>query len=411
MLDVLRSDWALFLGIMLAAICGGLLATLMGVRGTAEGFSPFSISLTYAGFYLGYTSGALFVPKLITKVERVRVFAALASTASVIFLLYAIVPNIPAWIILRTLSGFCYAGCLFLVAGKLNTTATIKTSNQLILFYIIALVMGISLGQVIMNLASTEGFDLFIIGSVILSLSLIPMMLSIGTESNRDANKNERLIDVTPMGAFAAFVSGKTSATIKPMGIKELLRIVPLGAAGMFLHGGLMTTALTMTAIFGMIKGLPISSIGIFIATIFIGGAVTQYPIGWLALRMDKRWLIVIIASLGAGVFGFGTLIGNDIILLSIVAFVFGGILNSMYLLYMTYIKDILGEARLAEVTGMLFYCNTAGAIAGALVVGAFMTLYGADAYFIYIASLMGLIAVFTLYHIIRGAGVPVKET
>ena len=411
MLAVLRGSWAFFLAIMLAAIGAGLLTTLIGVRGVIEGFSPFGISITHSGYYLGSIIGVILVPKLIAQAGRVRVFAAFSSVASVAFLLYPILPNLPVWFIMFTLSGFCYSGGLFLVIGRLNTIATIKTSNQMILFYIIALVMGVVLAQIILNLTAPIGYTLFIISSVIMSLSLIPMMLSIGTKSNKDANKNERLIDVTPMGAVAAFVSGETSVAIKPMGIKELLRIVPLGAAGVFLQGGLVTAAFTMAAVFGMIKELPISGISIFIATTFIGGAVMQYPIGWLSNKMDKRWLIVMTASLGAVVCWFGTSIGNDIILLASVAFVFGGILNPMYLLYMTYIKDILGEAGLANATGMLFYCNAIGAITGSLVIGAVMTLYGADAYFIYIASLMGLIAVFTLYHIIRGAGVPVKET
>ena len=88
----------------------------------------------------------------------------------------------------------------------------------------------------------------------------------------------------------------------------------------------------------------------------------------------------------------------------------FAGAVSPLYSLYVTHNRNILGADVMDSAFPLLSLINAIGAIIGTMVVGAFMTLYGADAYFIYIATLMGLIAIFTLYHIIRGAGVPVKE-
>ncbi len=409
MLAVLRGSWALFFGIMFAAAGGGFVSTLIGVRGVIEGFSPFGISITHSGYYLGYILGVILVPKLIAQAGHVRVFTAFASMASLCLLLYPIFPNLFVWIILRTFSGFCYSGCLFVMVRRVNTIATTKTSSHIVFIYLIVQLAGGVLTQVILNLASVEGYELYVIGSVIMSLSLVPMMLSIGIRPEKRKHPI-KFIDTTPMGAVAAFLPGKIVKPANPMGLHALLVASPLSAIGMVLLGGLFAIMSTMWATFGMEKGLSIAGISIFISAIYIGGVITQYPMGWLSDRMDKRWLIVAITAVGAIVSFYSIQINNDIILLGGVGLVFGGVLNPLYSLYMTYTKDILGEAGLANATGMLFYCNVTGAITGSLVIGAAMTLYGAEAYFIYIAVLMGFSAIFTLYHIIRGAGVPVKK-
>ena len=414
MLAVLKTSWALFLAIMLAAIGAGLLTTLVGVRGTAEGFSPFSLSLTHAAFYLGYALGGRFIPELIVQVGRIRVFAALASIASVIFLLYSVLPTIPAWVILRVISGFCYSGCLFVVVGRVNMVATAVTTNQIIFIYLFMQMMGVVIAISMLNVTTADEFVLFLTGSIILSVAFVPMMLSMGSTSmgdGKDKKHQIKFVDVTPMGAVAIFRPEDGLRSPKRMDLGDLMKIAPLGTVGIFLRGGLVSTLFTMAVIFGLQKGLSIAHLAIFISAVYIGAVMGQYPIGWLATKMDKRWLIVAITAIGAGVCWFGTFIGNDIILLASVGIVFAGTVSPLYSLYVTHNKNILGEDVMNSAFPLLGLINAIGAIIGTMVVGAFMTLYGADAYFIYIASLMGLIAVFTLYHIIRGAGVPVKET
>ena len=54
MLTVLKGSWALFLGMLLLMLGNGLQGTLLGVRGAIEGFSPFSMSIVMAGYFVGF---------------------------------------------------------------------------------------------------------------------------------------------------------------------------------------------------------------------------------------------------------------------------------------------------------------------------------------------------------------------
>jgi hypothetical protein len=57
MLQVLRSSWALLLGILLLMIGNGLQGTLLGVRGNLEGFSTVTMSIVMSAYFLGFLGG------------------------------------------------------------------------------------------------------------------------------------------------------------------------------------------------------------------------------------------------------------------------------------------------------------------------------------------------------------------
>ena len=55
-----------------------------------------------------------------------------------------------------------------------------------------------------------------------------------------------------------------------------------------------------MSAVFGTEKGLSVAQISAFVAAIYFGGLVFQFPIGWVSDRMDRRMLIMGLTAAGA---------------------------------------------------------------------------------------------------------------
>ena len=90
MFKVLQNTWALFFGFALISLGHGLQGTLIGVRSVLEGFSFFASGLIIAGYYFGYLTGALTIPSFLQRVGHIRVFAALASLASIAILLHSV---------------------------------------------------------------------------------------------------------------------------------------------------------------------------------------------------------------------------------------------------------------------------------------------------------------------------------
>ena len=106
----LLSSWALLLGFGILMLGDGLQGTLLAVRADLEGFSATVTGLVMSSFYIGFLAGSILTPKITANVGHIRVFAALAALASASILVHALFIQVPVWIALRLVSGFCFAG-------------------------------------------------------------------------------------------------------------------------------------------------------------------------------------------------------------------------------------------------------------------------------------------------------------
>ena len=137
-----------------------------------------------------------------------------------------------------------------------------------------------------------------------------------------------------------------------------------------------------MAAVFGTERGMTPRDISIFVATIYVGGLLVQYPIGWLSDRMDRRRLIVMVTAFGAAVALSGVFFSDSYIFLLAIAFVIGGVTNPLYSLLIAYTNDFLDHDDMAAAAGGMILANSIGAIAGPMLIGWLMTTFGANSYF-----------------------------
>ena len=385
MVYILKNAWALLLGMMLLMVGNGLQGTLLGLRGAVEGFSPTTMSYIMSGYFLGFLGGSYMAPELIRRVGHVRVFAALASLISAAFILYAALPDPVVWALMRVIVGFCFAGVYVVAESWLNDAASNETRGQALSAYVIVQMVGIVAAQVLLNFADVGGYTLFVLMSVLVSLSFMPILLS-----------------ATTAPIFRA---------TKRMSLKELYVISPLGCVGIFLLGGIFASLFGMSSVYGTEVGMSVRQISIFVGLIYLGGMLWQYPIGWISDRMDRRYLIMIITAFGGGTVLIGSLFTETPFVLYALAFIVGGVANPLYSLIIAYTNDYLEPDDMASASGGLIFINGVGAIGMSIVVGWSMTRFGPNSYFVILAMLMLAIASYALYRTTRRAPTPVDET
>ncbi|TCM83393.1 MFS transporter [Rhodovulum steppense] len=385
MFQVLASSWALLLGMLLLMVGNGIQGTLLGIRGGIEGFSTFEMSIVMSAYFVGFLGGSRLAPGLIRRVGHIRVFAALASLISAILILYPALADPIAWTIGRVLIGFCFSAVYVTAESWLNNAATNETRGKALSLYMITQMAGIVSAQGLILTADPAGFILFIIPSVLVSISFAPILLS-----------------VSPTPAFE---------TAKPMSLRRLVQISPTGAVGIFLMGGVYSALFGMASVYGTSAGLSVAEISGFIATIYIGGLLLQYPIGWLSDRMDRRTLILGSAAIGGVAAGVAMALGGSFTALLVAAFVIGGMSNPLYALLIAYTNDYLERDDMAAASGGLLFINGVGAIIGPLLTGWMMGLIGPQGFFLFITVLMLSLAVFTGFRMTQRAPVPVDET
>ncbi len=385
MIRVFMASWPLLLGMLMLMIGNGIQGTLLGIRGNLEGFTTQQMSIVMSAYFLGFLFGSRMAPELIRRVGHVRVFAALGSMISAVLVMYAAVPDWIVWSVLRVLIGFCFAGVYVTAESWLNNTATNETRGQTLSLYMIVQMIGIISAQGILNLADPAGFLLFVIPSVLVSLAFAPILLSIN-----------------PAPSFAS---------TKRMSFAELYAISPLGVVGIFLMGGVFAALFGMAAVWGGIAGLSVLEITAFVAAIYFGGLVFQYPIGWISDRMDRRQLIMIVAAVGAVACVVATLAPLGFSLLLGVAMVIGGISNPLYSLLLAYTNDYLAHDDMAAASGGLLFVNGLGAVVGPLIIGWIMSIVGPSGFFLYIGVLCALLSGYSVWRMSRRPAPAVADT
>lgn len=387
MLQVLSSAWALLLGMGLLMVGNGLQGTLLGVRGEIEGFSTLEMSFVMSAYFLGFLGGSRLAPEMIRRVGHVRVFAALASFISAVMILYPAFTDPIAWSLGRVIIGFCFSGVYVTAESWLNNAADNQNRGKALSLYMMIQMIGIVSAQGLLLLGDPAGYETFVIASVLISVSFAPILLSI-----------------SPTPAFAA---------TKPMTLKKLYQTSPLGIVGMFLLGGVFSALFGMSAVYGAKVGLSLVQISVFVATFYIGATVVQYPLGWISDRMDRRALIMGVAGVGGVGSLIGMLMGGQYGMLLLAAFMIGGLSNPLYSLLIAYTNDYLDNEDMAAASGGLVFINGLGAIAGPLITGWLMgdNVFGPSGFFLYIAVLLFMLAIYAAWRATRRPSVPVSET
>ncbi|MCQ0969778.1 MFS transporter [Paracoccus sp. TK19116] len=378
MATVIRGIWPLLLGVLLLMVGNGMQGTLLGIRGGIEGISAFQMSVVMASYYAGFLAGSLIVPDVIKSVGHVRVFAALGSAISAVLIFYAVAPNWLAWSVMRVLIGFCFCGVYITAESWLNAAANNQTRGQSLAAYMIVQMLGIVIAQALLNLADPAAFTLFAISSILVSLAFTPILLS-----------------AQPAPQFL---------TIKRMSFGKLYRASPLGCVGIFLMGGVFAALSGMSSVWGTEMGLSVGQIASFVAAIYIGGMVLQYPIGWLSDRFDRRKLVLSLTAAGALVTLATILLPMNIWGFTLVGALLGGVANPVYTLLLAYTNDYLDQEDMASASAGLLFIYGLGSMAGPIITGWLMEVMGPDGYWAYMGVLMAALAGYARWRMTRRA-------
>ncbi len=376
MLKVLASSWPLLLGVMLLMVGNGVQSSLLGIRGLMEGFSTLELSIVMSAYYVGFLGGSRLAPEMIRRVGHVRVFAALGSLISAVLVLYPMVIDLTAWSVLRVIIGFSFSVIYVTAESWLNNTASNETRGQALSAYMIVQMLGIIASQALLSFGDPSGYGLFIIPSVLVSLAFMPILLA-----------------ATPAPTFDQ---------IRPMSFRRLFKISPLGCVGMLLTGGIFSAMFGMASVWGAMIGLTIGQIAAFVAALYTGGLVLQYPIGWISDRLDRRVLVLWMSALGAVVMGIATVVDLPFNLFLVVAVLLGGTINPLYSLLISHANDYLNREDMAAASAGLIFLNGLGAIFGPLITGWLMGVVGARGFFLFIGLLFAILAAYDAWRMMR---------
>ena len=265
--NVIRTTWPLFLGILFIGLGNGLQGTLSSWRADFEGFSVLTTGLVMSGYFIGQLASSILSPKQIKKTGQIRTYAAYASIASTAILIQILFIEPPVWFVARFLSGFCIAGIMIIVEGWLNSISSNENRGQIFSIHMIVVWGGLALAQGLFAVDDPTGVSLFLLASILLSISLIPILLTEIKAPEMDVQES--------------------------LGLRALWKASPSGVATIGLSGLASAGFFGVGTIYAVKAGLSVSETALFM-TLFIGfGALSQWPLGWLSDKIDRRKVIM----------------------------------------------------------------------------------------------------------------------
>ena len=382
MLAAVGSAWALFLGLALIMIGNGLQGSLLGVRAELEGFSATTTGLVMTGYYVGFLVGSRLVPLVILRVGHVRTFAALASLTSITILVHPTVVEPFTWMAMRVLTGLGYAGLYIVCESWLNDRASNETRGQLLAAYMVVMLGGAGLGSLLLGLAEPAGFQPFIAISILMSLAVIPILLSVSPAPVVDQPET--------------------------MSLGQLYRVSPLGVVGATLVGVTQGLFFGMGAVYATRAGLSVAQTAVLMTSAFVGGVLFVWPIGRLSDHFDRRGVITVVtfgATLAASA---GALLTDQAGWMLFVAMgAFGACNQPLYSLCNAHTNDFLTPKQMVRASGALVMLTGIGSVAGPSIAALAMDHVGPWGYFWSLAVLHTLLGLFALFRMTRRAAKP----
>lgn len=382
----LREAAPLLLGLGLLVLGLGLIHSLLGVRAALEGFSTTMTGLVMSAYYLGYLVGSVWIPGIVRDVGHIRAFAALASTASVAFLLHGVFVDALSWAAMRLVGGFCIAGTFVVVESWLNGLATNTTRGRLLGYYMLVIFGALGGGQLLLVVDDPAGIALFVLASVLVSIAVVPITIS----QHQPPSLGEAL----------------------PISLHELSSTAPLGVVTALLSGAAHASLQTMGAVFAQALGFRLSRTALLMTAILVGALVLQVPAGRLSDRLDRRRLMAAFSACATGVAAVAVLLFLDPaqrLPLIALAGVLGAATFPLYPLAIAHLNDRLEPQQVVAASGKLVLLYSVGAVVGPSGASAAITLAGPAGFLWTQVGLHALIALYALYRLTRWAPVEAK--
>ena len=366
--NVFRTTWPLFLGILFIGLGNGLQGTLSSWRADFEGFSVLTTGLIMSGYFIGQLVSSILAPKQIKKTGQIRTYAAYASIASTAILIQILFIEPPVWFVARFLSGFCIAGIMIIVEGWLNSISSNENRGQIFSIHMIVVWTGLALGQGLFAVDDPSGVSLFLLASILLSVSLIPILL---TE-----------------------IKAPESDVQESLGLRALWKASPAGVATIGLSGLASAGFFGVGTIYAVKADLSVSETALFM-TLFIGfGAASQWPLGWLSDKIDRRKVILLCCASVICICIILTSFEFTSKILLILSALVGACTLPLYSLGVAQANDRLEPKQMISASGTIVLVFSVFAALGPLTMSYFLELFEMFGFMLYMGIVHLVIAV-----------------
>ncbi|MGV6850419.1 MAG: MFS transporter [Marinibacterium sp.] len=390
---LLISFAALFLSVLLLQLSSGGVGPLDALSGLSLGFSTAEIGLLGSAHFLGFFIGCWWAPRLMGTVGHSRAFAALTAAGAIGLLAHMLIVDAYAWAGMRIATGLCVAGCYTVIEAWMQAKVTNRIRGRTMGVYRVVDMSGSLVSQLMIGVLEPASYVSYNLLAILCCAALLPLTLT--RVKQPETPQAPRLRPAlawqkSPLAAAGVVVAALSAASFRMVG-----------------------------PVYGQGVGLAPTQIAWFLAIFVAGGALAQLPVGWLADKYDRRWVLIGLsaAAIGASMFtGLTQDAGTNPIMLS--AAIFGFFTFPIYSVAAAHAHDFAQSSERVELSAALLFFFALGAIAAPYTASRLIAAYGPFALFVMIATAHAGLVLFGLVRMLarpaprsRTAYVPALRT
>ncbi len=340
-----RSILSLLSSYGLLLVANGLFSTIVSIRSKTESFDDSVIGLVLSGYFAGLLLSSFYAARIVAAVGHIRAFALFASVASTVALAHLLIVEPVAWGLFRVVSGFCMGGMIVVTEGWLNERAENENRGKVMSIYMITTYACAGSAQLMMMLANPQGFELFVIVSILYSFALAPILM---TQSQAPTLPRPH----------------------RPH-LRRLYKLSPVGITGAFVVGFVNGIFYALAPVFAYSLGLSTQQTAIFIALSIMSGMLLQLPLGKLSDRIDRRWVIAMSSFLTsiACYFLYSATAENPLLLYLSGVF-YGSVAFSINPVCVAHVNDLAPRDERTQTAGGMLMFYGVGAVIGPVMAG-----------------------------------------
>ena len=358
---LLISFAALFLSVLLLQLSSGSVGPLDALSGLQIGFSTAQIGMLGSAHFLGFFIGCWWAPRLMGSVGHSRAFAAFAATGAIGLLSHMLVVDPYAWAVMRIASGLCIAGCYTVIEAWLQDKVTNESRGRTMGVYRVVDMTGSLAAQLMIGVLEPASYISYNLLAIFCCAALLPLTLTTNPQPQTPEAPRLRprlAFDRSPLAAAAVVVAALSSASFRMVG-----------------------------PVYGQEVGLSTGQIAWFLAAFVLGGALAQFPVGWLADKYDRRSVLIWLSVAAVGSSGLTVAAadyGTDGIMSA--AFVFGLTTFPIFSVAAAHAHDFADSSERVELSAALMFFFALGAIAAPYLASFLIAQFGPAAMFALIA-------------------------
>ena len=381
----LVSVLALLTGTLFLFLGNGLHGLLMPMRGTAEGYSESILGFFGTSWATGFVAGCILARPLVKRMGHVRAFSGFISVIAITALLTGIIVDPTVWLLSRAVTGFASAATAMVIESWLNERATNESRGMIFSFYISITLLGVVGGQMTVAFQDVNGQTLFMFAGIFYCLAMLPTLVSTAQSP-------------TPLGEVR-------------LDLFKLYKNSPVSVIGILLIGIANGAWGTLGAVFGAKAGLTTGDIALMMTITIFAGAAMQIPAGRMSDRMDRRYVLAMLAGV-AWLAGFQMFLIHPahVVTLLVLVGIYGATANALYPIAVAHANDFADSSDFINVSGGLLLLYGIGTVIGPSVGGPVMQQFGPYALFGVTAAAHAAIAIYAMIRSRLRASIPLDE-